>query len=205
MKRLRRIFESIVYVGMKPGANSASQRVRFRWLGPLRGPIVRFLNGRNPSDPLYLTNRTTGQKVRLAIFVMLPFAVVLAGVILAASGYFDDDVDLPPPTTPISNAEIAAENMPDLDKDMHLDTNKELQVLNVVVSAGNLSGTVKNTSNRLIANAEVIFDLADEHGSRAGAVNCRITRIEPQAKAPFTAVLPLKNAVYAVVREVRTQ
>jgi hypothetical protein len=204
MKRLRQLFESIAYAGMKPGGTQ-SPSPAMRWLGPLRGPVERFLNGPASSDPFYLTNRTTGQKARLAAVICVPFALVLGGVALAAIGYFDDGSQLPPPTKQLSNAEIAAKMLPDLNKDMHLETNHDLQVLDVTVGGNKISGSVKNASSHAINDAEVVFDLTDARGSRVGAISCRLARIEASTSIPFHADIAQANAVYALVREVRTQ
>lgn len=179
-----------------------------RWLGPLRGPVERFLNGPASSDPFYLTNRTIGQKVRLGILVAIPFAVVLAGVGLAAMGVFDKASQLPPPIKQISDAEIAVKMLPNLNQDLKVDANKELQVLDVIVQqagGSKISGTVKNTTGRVITGAEVIFDLTDAQGSRVGAVSCKIDRIEPNSSKPFQNTIAQADATYAIVREVHTQ
>jgi hypothetical protein len=207
MKRLRQIFESIAYAGMKPGA-PASQSSLFRRLGPLRGPIERFLNGPASSDPFYLTNRTIGQKVRRGLLIAVPFAVVLAGVGLAALGIFDDSSQLPPPTKQLTNAEIAARMLPDLNKPVTLETNRELQVVDVVVQqagGSKISGTVKNITSHAITGAEVIFDLTNQRGSRVGAVSCKIARVEANSSSQFQNLIPQADAAYAIVREVHTQ
>jgi hypothetical protein len=204
MKRLRQIFESIVYAGMKPGA-SASGQSSLRWLGPLRGPVERFVNGPASSDPFYLTNRTLGQKIRLGVLIAIPFAIVLAGVGMAALGYFDDASQLPPPTKQLTNAEIAAKMLPDLNKEIPVETNKEVKLLDVVVGSGRISGTVKNVTDHLITDAEVIFDLANAGGSRVGAVSVKIARIEANGSAAFSNAIPQADATYAIVREVHNQ
>jgi hypothetical protein len=204
MKRLRQFFESIVYAGMKPGAPSA-QKSSLRWLGPLQGPVQRFLNGSASTDPLYLTNRTLGHKVRLGLLICIPFALVLAFVGFAALGRFDDPDQLPPPTKQLTNAEIAAKMLPDLNKDLTLETNKELQVVEVEVQqigGSRISGSVKNNTDHLITDAEVIFDLTNTGGSRVGAVSCKIARVEPKSTAPFQTAIPQADAAFAVVREV---
>lgn len=207
MKRLREIFESIVYAGMKPG-KSASKSSALRWLGPLGGPIERFLNGPASSDPFYLTNRTTGQKIRLGLLIGIPLVAAAAGVGLAAIGVFDRASQLPPPAKPMTNAEIAAKMLPALNKNITIETNQELQVLDVVVQqtgGSRISGTVKNTTGRVITGAEVVFDLTNARGSRVGAVSCKIERIEPNGSARFQNAIEPADATYAIVREIHTQ
>jgi hypothetical protein len=175
MKRLRQIFESIAYARIQP------------------------------RDPFYLSNRTTGQRIRFAALVTIPFLVVLGGIALAAMGFFHTGSQLPPPAKPLSSAEIAAKMLPNLNKDIRIESNQDLQVLNVIVSRGRISGSVKNASTHAIADAEVIFDLADTKGSRVGAVSCKFTQLAPGSNASFQNPIAQNDAVYAIVREVHAQ
>ena len=207
MKRLRQIFETIVYAGMKPGGTAAPSS-GLRWLGPLRDRLERFLNGPSSSDPFYLTNRTVGQRVRLTVLICLPFALVLFGVYLAATGYFDDASQLPPPTKELSKAEIAAKMLPDLNKDIAIESNKNVDVLDVLVQRGaasKISGTIRNNTDKAVTDVEVVFDLTDESGSRLGAVVCKVARVEAKGTAPFQLSIPQHDAAYGIVREVHNQ
>src|SRR5579863_1921637 len=112
MKRLRELFESIAYAGMKPGSAPAARSPR-RWLGPLSEPVNRFLDGPGSNDPFYLSNRTTGQKFRVAILIVIPLSLVLGGVGLAAMGFFDAS-RLPAQSKPLTSSEMAAKMLPNL-------------------------------------------------------------------------------------------
>jgi hypothetical protein len=175
VKRLRQIFESIVYAGL------------------------------TPRDPFYLSNRTTAQRIRSASLIGIPCLAVLGGVALAAMGYFNSSSQLPPPAKPLSNAEIAARMLPNLNQDIRIETNQDLQVLDVVVGRGRISGSVKNASTHVIGSAEVIFDLADARGSRVGAVSCKLARLAPGSSTPFLNPIAQADAAYAIVREVHSQ
>jgi hypothetical protein len=206
MKRLRELFESIVYAGMKPGV-TPSKAPRLRWLGPLHEPIERFLNGPSSADPFYLTNRTVGQKVRVAALIAMPclLVLVLVGMALAS---FNRAARLPAAPAQMSNAEIAAKMLPDLNKDLKLPTNVELEVVSVEVlhtGGSRLEGTVRNNTDHVITNAEAIFDLTNASGSRLGAVSCKIDRIEPKSLATFHGSIEQTAAAFAIVREVRAQ
>lgn len=199
MKRLRSVFESVAYAGMKPQGSAAPRPAR-RWLGPLRGPVERFLNGPGSSDPLYLSNRTRGQKVRLGVLIGLPCAMVLTFVALAALGKFDAaHLRRPPPV--VSDAEVAARMLPGLSHGVAPRSDSGLEVLEVAVGGGRIASTVRNVRDHAIVDAEVTFELTDGVGSRLGAVNCRLPRIEARATAAFHAAIPQTDAVRAVVRE----
>jgi len=134
--------------------------------------------------------------------------LVLGGVYLAASGFFDKGSQLPGPGKQLTPAEIAAKMLPELNKDMHIETNKDLQVLDVVIrqtGGSKISGSVRNTTGHVIEDAEVVFELTDVRGSRVGAVSCKFARLEPKSTTPFDNSIPQADATYAIVRDVRTQ
>jgi len=105
MKGLRELFESIVFAGMKPGARPGQTQER-KWLGPLRGLVERLLSGSAPSDPLYLTNRSRGHRIKAWSLVAIPCLFIVGLVALAlGNGYFDPPAAAPPKE---SSAEEAA-------------------------------------------------------------------------------------------------
>ena len=87
-KRLQRFLESVLFAGLKPGAQAAPKR-ELRWLGPLRTPVERFLSGPAPDDPLYLTNRTAGQKFKSWSLIAIPCLVLAVGIGVALSNLID--------------------------------------------------------------------------------------------------------------------
>src|ERR1022692_4753065 len=95
MKRIRAFLESIVFAGMKPGAQTAPKR-QLAWLGPLRGPVERLLSGGPaPTDPLYLTNRSLGRKLLSWSLVGIPCLVLLAGIGITLSNLLDPPLAKP--------------------------------------------------------------------------------------------------------------
>ena len=204
MNSLRKLVESIAYVGMKPDA-PVQQRDGMRWLGPFRAPIERFLNGPGSDDPLFLTNRTAGQKMRLAFLIAIPSVLVLGGVALAAMGIFQTAAQRAGWSKPLDSAEVARRMLPDLKRDIQLETNHDIQVLDVVVGGGKISGSVRNMTSKVLTEASVDFDLTDGNGSLVGGISCRMPRLEPNSSAPFHLDIPQASAVYALVRSVHTQ
>jgi hypothetical protein len=81
LKRVRQFIESVVFAGLKPDAHLQPAVKGRRWLGPLSGLVDRVLSRPAPSDPLYLSNRTFEQKVKLWAAIAVP-CLILAGVIL---------------------------------------------------------------------------------------------------------------------------
>src|SRR3954453_22020394 len=112
MKRLRAFLESIAFAGLKPGGQR-TQGAQFKWLGPLRRPVERYLAGGVQSDPLYLTNRTVGQKILSWSVIAVPCLVLAIAVGVALSSLLD-----PPDVKPakeLSAKEVAAKLLPNLD------------------------------------------------------------------------------------------
>jgi hypothetical protein len=205
-RRIREVIESIVFAGMKPGGAPATQSTRMRWLGPLQKPVERFLSGGPaPSDPLYLTNRTVGQRIRVAVVVGVPCLIVGSVIAMVLSRYV---VKAPPPDKPaMSPAEIAAKMLPNIDR-VKIDTNRDLDVMEVHVDHTKgtaVTGTVMNNTTHEIQSAEIVFDLTDSTGSQLGGVSQRIEHLAPQIRQAFRLPVEQSTAMYALVREVKTQ
>ena len=130
-RRLREIFESIAYAGLQPGARPGQTR-RMKWLGPLSGPFDRLLSGGPaPSDPLYLTNRTVGQKVKVGLLVGVPCLVL--GYVVYGMLTNSFNVGEPPKPKEVSPAEMAAKLLPKMDPNMRVAAHKDVEVLEVHV------------------------------------------------------------------------
>jgi hypothetical protein len=200
MKRILAFFESIVFAGMKPGAQTAPKR-QAAWLGPLRGPVERLLSGGPaPTDPLYLTNRSLGRKLLSWSLVGIPCLVLLAGIGVTLSSLLDPPA--PPPVKELTAAEITAKLLPNMDKDFKIAPASDVQVLEAKVEGTRLVGKVKNTSTKEIAGAELIIDLADAEGSQVGAVSAVVGKIPPSGTRGFEISIKQRNAAAAMVREV---
>jgi hypothetical protein len=200
MDRIRKFLESIVFAGMKPGGQTAPKR-GLAWLGPLRGPVERLLSGGPaPTDPLYLTNRTLGQKLLSWSLVGIPCLVLLAGIGITLSSLLDPPE--PKPAKELTAAEITAKLLPNMDKDFKLAPASDLQVLEAKVDGTRLVGKVKNTSTTEIAGAELVIDLTDVDGSQVGAVSALVEKIPPSGTRSFEVPIKQRYAAAAIVREV---
>ena len=178
-----------------------------KWLGPLSGPIERLLSGGPaPSDPLYLTNRTTGQKIKIAVAVGIP-CMVLAWVVY---GMLTNSFDFgePPPAHEASASEVAAKLLPHLDPNMRIEIDKDVEVTEVRVEHGaqmSLVGSMKNTTNHEIHLAEAVFDLTDSGGSQLGGVSAKIENFKAGSTASFRVPIQQTEASFALVREIHAQ
>jgi|SRR5271157_4832553 len=206
-KRFRQFIDSVVFAGLKPDAHR-EQVKRKRWLGLgwLQSLADRVLSRPAPSDPLYLSNRTFDQKMKLAVAIAIPCVVVVAGVVLLLTNYFD--ANAPGPAPEPSAAVLAAQLLPNLDKTIQIEVNKDVQVLDAHVvddGGGKVVGTVKNNTGRLIHTAQIALNLTDMTGSHVGAVDVKVDNLAPNATAKFQVPTQAKNVSLVLVREVVTQ
>jgi hypothetical protein len=201
--RFRKFVESIVYMGMAPGARKTqdSSPPKFRLLAPLE----RFLSAPSPSDPLYLTNRTSGQKFVRALWIAIPAALVLGAAILGVDFYASKNVK---PVKELTPAEIAAKILPNFNKNFDLETNRDLEVVEVHfehTASSLLVGNLQNKTDHTIHEAVVVFDLTDARGSQLGGVTVTETNLAPGRVREFKQPIVQSTATYALVRDVHTQ
>jgi len=200
--RFRKYLESIVYARMSAGKPKAESK-RMRLLGPLRGPVERWISGGARQDPLYLSNRTFGQKLIGWMKVGVPLLVVVVAVIFAFRAHQRTDK----PAEVLSPAEVAAKMLPELNKPIHVDTNTDLEVVEVYVdhAADKLLGKVRNTTSHTIQSGEVDFVLTGVTGTQVGAISVKVNKLAAGETVPFALPLVDKAAIAAQVREVHTR
>ncbi len=202
-RSIRERIESVVFAGLKPGAPRVESK-RMSWLGPLSGPIDRFLSsGSAPSDPLYLSSRTPRQKFVFVLKVTVPF-LALGGIALWTfrTSLFHKDQ----PKLDMSPAEIAARFMPDVDK-IKIVTNRDVEIPAVGVDHRGpaLTGKVKNNTSRTLRSVEVTFDVTDQNGSKLAAVKAQFENLAPQSASDFRVPIQQADAAIAVVRDIQIQ
>jgi hypothetical protein len=206
MKRLRAFLESIVYAGLKPAGQKAQGPER-KWLGPLRGPVERLLSGgAAPSDPLYLTNRTFGQKIRSWALIGIPCLILVVCVGLALSNLLE-----PPAAKPakeLTPAEVAAKILPNVAKDIQLNTNPDVQVMEVSVrqeGGARVVGVVHNNTAHEITAVGLVVDLTNSMGSQVGGVSGEVEKLPANSDKSFQIAIQQRDAAFALVREVTTR
>jgi hypothetical protein len=175
--------------------------------------LERFVGGKAVDDPLYLTNRTVGQKMRVGILVGVPVAVVGALIYLALDSRFDRPASAERAAALEAKGrqtvgETTAKVLPNLDKTYQSEQSKDVEVVEAAVNRGpepTLTGKLRNNTDNLVRVADVVFDITDQEGSQVGGVSVRVENIEPKGTATFKASLPQKTARSALVREVHAR
>jgi hypothetical protein len=178
--------------------------------------LESFFTGRNAaSDPLYLTNRTFGQKVRTCVLIGVPIAAIGVMVYLALNKQFDGPMSLERAVAQEAAAkakqptgEITAKVLPNLDKTYTSENSKDVDVIEASINrAGEatLVGKLRNNTENTVRVADLVFDVTDNEGSQLGGVSVRVENIPPRGIAPFRLVLPQRDARTALVREVHAR
>lgn len=188
-------------VGMAAGKSPPDpSRKRF---GRIRGRIEIFLSGRAHPDPLYLTNRTSRQKLKVAALIVAPALLLIALVTIAATnpfrfhkvdGFEQPVAETPPPAVPqkpLPDPILAAEG---------------LEVVNIRIARDArppvVTGTVRNNSDHQVASAQVSYYLANTQGSLVGTDTTSVANLEPHGSVSFRMPLKIAEAEYVMVRNV---
>jgi hypothetical protein len=208
MKSLREKIESIVFAGLKPsgGKVEAAAPPPDTAMGRLRQRIDKWISGGPaPTDPLYLTNRTMGQKIKSWSVVAVPLVILVGGIALSLSNVLD-----PPEVKPqkeLSPAEVAAKLLPNL-KDIKIELNHDIDVVEAKIERSGgvrMVGTVKNKTSKPIAAADLGCDLTDAGGTQLGAVSVHIENIPASGVKSFELPLKQPDASFVLVREITTR
>lgn len=203
MKRIREVLESIAYTGLKPSGGPVAPKKVPKWLEPLQGRVESFLSGGPaPNDPLYLSNRTTAQKVKAWSLVGVPCVILAAAIGVAL--YVLEPPESKPITQP-TTAEITAKVLPNVGKDITIAPSSDLQVVELMVANSRVTGIVQNAGKREIASAELVIDLTNSEGSQLGAVNTLIGRIPPSGRREFALSIKQRDATLGLIREIITR
>ena len=178
MKRLAQFLESLIFAGLKPGAAK-------------------------PQDPLYLSNRTIGQKVRLAVFVSLPILIIIGVTVVAlvrpAGGRPEEDA-VP--------SETKRRALPNPAANVKVETNQDVVVLKAAIENGHgteVAGVVQNNTDRVIRSAVLTFDVTDQAGSQLGGVSTTVQNLAPKASTKFRFPIKQTEAAFVLVREVQKE
>jgi len=179
-------------------------------LDALAAKIESFLSGGRVADPLYISNRTLGQKIRVALLVTLP-AVAFIGVAVVAMDRHSNPrprADKEPSATPEAARPIASKLLPDIEKNFTTEYSKDIDILEGRVSSGSqrtLSGKVRNRTNHLVRLADIVFSVRDLDGSELGVVAVKVENIAPHATAAFHLKLDHPTAAAVIVQEVHSR
>jgi hypothetical protein len=174
------------------------------WLDRLRQRFERLLSGRAPTDPLYLTNRTWAQKLKVAGLIAVPILILGALVMIGATDMFHFS-KADPYEHPLADAQPVPDTKPTPDPKL---TPTDLEVINIRIAKDEnppvVTGMVRNNTSQKVDSAEVSFYLADDRGSLMGTETTQVQGVGPHNTVTFRAPLKITNAQYVLVREVHS-
>jgi hypothetical protein len=171
---------------------------------PLRARIEIFLSGQPHSDPLYLTNRTWQQKLKIASLIAVAALLLITLVTIGATdpfrfhkvGAYEHPVAEPAPP-----AAVPQQRTPD-----PVLAAEGLEVVNIRIARDArppvVTGIVRNNSNREVASAEVSYYLADTQGSLVGTDTTGVANLAAHGSVSFRMPLKIAKAEYVIVRDV---
>jgi len=173
--------------------------------------IERFVSGGAPQGPFYVTNRTTGQKLRVGLLIGVPLLAIAVFIGLAMNNYFDPPASAEQPTVAKQpTGDVTAKVLPHIEKELAVSSgySRDVEVLEAAVSRGadhSLAGKLRNTTDHVIQVADLVFDVTDEDGSQLGGISVRVENIPAHAVVPFKTALAQHDARTALVREVHSR
>ncbi len=185
-----------------PAGNSIADRLR-EHIETVRARVERFISGRAPDDPLYLSNRGWQQKVKVAAFIAIPVVLLVVLILAAATDVFrfhkadpyeHPVADAPAPVTP-------KQKLPD-----PVLASSDLEVVNIKIARDAhppvVTGVVRNNTGEKVDSAEVSYYLADNEGSLVGTDTTDVSNVQPHGSVSFRMPLKVAKAEYVIVRDV---
>jgi hypothetical protein len=186
-----------------PAGKSQLDTFRKRF-DPLRERMEIFISGRAPSDPLYLTNRTWRQKLKIAVLLVAPvvlLTVLVAIVVTNPLRFHKVEAEV---RAPVEAPAPATQPKP---RSGPLSASTDLEVVNIRIARDAhppaVIGTVRNRTARKVDSAEVSYYLADAAGSMVGSDTTEVANLEPHGSVAFRAPLKFERAAYVIVRDVQ--
>jgi hypothetical protein len=202
MNPIRSLIEKVLFAGLKPGGKLVAEK-RSGPLAGIRDWIDRFVNGGRPKDPLYLSNRSWGERLRLGIVVAVPCLLVGGVMSLFIAGVFRPK---PAPPKELTAAELMAKILPNMDESIDFKLSKDASVESVSVSREGprrVFGAVRNTTDRVVS-VEMELRFTDQYVSNIGSQVFVVDKVPANGTTNFSFPLNIENAVYAVVHRVQT-
>lgn len=175
-----------------PVGNPQLDRLR-RLLDHLRARFERFISGEAPSDPLYLTNRTWQQKLKIGVLAALPVILLIALVMIGVTGVFrfHRADSYQPPLTAAQPLKL---------------TPADLEVVSIRIAreanAPVVTGTIRNNTNHKVDSAGITYYLTDKGGAMLSTDTIDVPNVPAHSSVAFSAPLGKANAEYVLVRDV---
>lgn len=194
-QRLRASLERLAFAGLKPDAAVAAKKSKISTLIESAEDLAG--RGLRPEEKPLRGPMTLGQKLGIVAGILLVglFVYVLVTVLRHPAEQAESTAPPPPPV----------EIVP---KGFKVDKNKDLEVVEINFDKNKepkeITGTLRNLTDRTFAKCEISFDVTTRGGEQLGGVTTTVNGLEPHGSARFRIPVPQKEAGFAMVRELRT-
>jgi hypothetical protein len=195
-QRLRGSLERLIFAGLEPDAP----------VTPKKSKISSFIEsaeelasrGLRPEEKPLPGPMRLSQKLGIAAGIILLGAFVYVLVMFLRHPAEQVESTAPPPP-PVEIVQKGAK----------VDKNKDLEVVEIEFNKSKepkeITGTLRNLTGRAFTKCDVSFDVTTAGGEQLGAVATTVNRLEPHASVKFRIAVPIKEAGFAMVRELRTE
>lgn len=194
-KSLRAALERLVYAGLKPDAPVTPKRSA---LETLINTAEDLASRGLKSEEQGLPGPTSWRKRAAIVFgiLLLGTFVWLLVTFLNKPAERAESKAPPPPPLQIVQPGVTVEK------------NKDLEVVAIEFNKNSnpkeITGILRNLTDRHFATCEVSFDVTTAAGGQLGGVATTVHNVPPRGTARFRILVPQKDAGFAMVRELRT-
>jgi|SRR5450755_1572227 hypothetical protein len=172
-------------------------------LDRLRARVEIFISGPPPDDPLYLSNRSWQQKLKVGTLLAAPVLLLGALVAIGATDLFRFHK-----TDPYEHTSVEAQGpaVPQKRLPEPVLASSDLEVVNIRIARearqAVVTGVVRNNTNRKVESAVVSYYLADTNGGLVGTDTTGVSNVGPHSSVVFRMPLKIAKAQYVMIREV---
>jgi hypothetical protein len=194
-KSLRESLERLVFAGLKPDAPAARKKSKLESL--IESAEDLAARGLKPDEQALRGPMSGRKRVALGLGILLlgVFVWVLTAVLRRPAEQQESKAPPPPPIQLVPPG-------------LKVDKNKDLEVVamdfNKNKDPKEITGVLRNLTDRRLTDCEVSFDITTAAGGQLGGVATTVHNLPPHGSVHFRIVVPQKDAGFAMVRELRT-
>jgi hypothetical protein len=194
LDRIKTAVERLVFAGLKPDAPAATPPKKSKIESLIESAEELAAKGLKPDEqPLSGPMRWT-KKLGIVIGILLiGVFVYLLAMVLQRPAEQAEKTGPPPPLVQI------------VPKGMKVDKNKDFEVVAIEFNKNKdpkeITGTLRNLTDRAVAKCEISFNVTTRSGEQLGGVATTVNGLTPHGTVHFRIPVPYENAGFVIVRE----
>jgi hypothetical protein len=193
---LRDFFERLVFAGLKPDAPAGPRKSKLKSLIASAEDLAG--RGLKPDEATPIPPPASLRR-KLAIG---------AGVLVLLGGVYGLAIVLQRPAERKATLTSGGPILPLLPPGFKVEKNKDLAVEEIEFKrtgeVREITGRLRNLTDKNFAHCEVSFDVTTRQGTQLGGVTTTVQNLPPRGVIEFRIPVPQKEAGFAMVRELRT-